>query len=126
MELVLQYCSWSDTGTGISSWWTHSWPPCLPAPSENPKALNHKSAKPRPTCCPPLQGFSRVEAAHNESLLREALFSRGPLAVSIDASGPAFRFYSSGVSRSSLCARRRRLPRSSLCATGCPAPLCAP
>ena len=58
-----------------------------------------------PTPTPPsnhlllhLQGYARVPrydvAAH-----REALFSRGPLAISLDASQASFAFYSSGVYR---------------------------
>lgn len=59
-------------------------------------------------CCPysppppptHLQGFSRIPHYDNQQLM-EALYTRGPLAVSIDASQPSFRFYSGGVSMSS-------------------------
>ena len=42
-----------------------------------------------------LQGYSFVPAYDDEAL-KEALYSRGPLATSIDASQPSFRFYSHG------------------------------
>lgn len=43
-----------------------------------------------------LQGFARVPRC-DDAALQEALYSRGPLAISFDASRPSFRFYSHGV-----------------------------
>jgi hypothetical protein len=40
----------------------------------------------------------------NETALKEAVYSRGPVAVSIDASQPTFRFYSGGVYSDPNCA----------------------
>lgn len=42
------------------------------------------------------KGFVRTPMG-DEKALKESLFSRGPLSVSIDASQPSFTFYSSGV-----------------------------
>lgn len=43
-----------------------------------------------------LQGFVYVPEYDDEALM-EAVYSRGPVAVSLDASQPGFRFYSDGV-----------------------------
>lgn len=52
-----------------------------------------------PRCpLPSRQGFARVPR-YDDAALREALLSRGPLAISFDASHPSFRFYSGGVYR---------------------------
>ncbi|KAL4421808.1 hypothetical protein ABPG77_001597 [Micractinium sp. CCAP 211/92] len=48
------------------------------------------------------KGFARVPR-YNDAALREALLSRGPLAISFDASHPSFRFYSGGVYREEQC-----------------------
>lgn len=42
-----------------------------------------------------MQGYAIVPDA-NEEALKEAVYSRGPVAVSIDAAHPSFRFYSHG------------------------------
>lgn len=42
-----------------------------------------------------LQGYSFVPG-YDDAALKEALYTRGPLATSIDASQPSFRFYSHG------------------------------
>ena len=42
------------------------------------------------------QGYARVPR-YDEAALMEAVYSRGPVAISFDASHPAFAFYSSGV-----------------------------
>ena len=62
----------------------------------------HRSAAPQ--FCPPMltmqycmQGYSYVPQGDNAAL-REALYSRGPIAVSIDAGQPSFRFYAQGGS----------------------------
>lgn len=47
-------------------------------------------------------GFSRVPRYDDDALM-EALYSRGPLAVSMDASQDSFTFYSSGVYQESKC-----------------------
>lgn len=86
--------------------------------------------------CPPPQGYARVPR-YNDAALREALLSRGPLAISFDASHPSFRFYSGGVYREErvrggrLCAGRRAGPACSLqhCGTSgcvvCTGPVCS-
>lgn len=48
------------------------------------------------------KGYARVPR-YNDAALREALLSRGPLAISFDASHPSFRFYSGGVYREERC-----------------------
>lgn len=48
-----------------------------------------------------LQAFSHVPPSGgdgDDALLMEAVYSRGPMAVSIYVDDPAFKFYSSGVS----------------------------
>lgn len=42
-----------------------------------------------------LQGYSYVPP-HDDEALMEALYSRGTIAISLDASQPSFRFYASG------------------------------
>lgn len=42
-----------------------------------------------------LQGYAFVPEGDEEAL-KEAVYSRGPLAVSLDAGHPSFRFYSHG------------------------------
>lgn len=42
-----------------------------------------------------LQGYSYVPPG-KDAVLREALFSRGPIAISLDAGQPSFRFYGRG------------------------------
>lgn len=42
-----------------------------------------------------MQGFVYVPEYNDEALM-EAIYSRGPVAVSLDASQPGFRFYSEG------------------------------
>jgi cathepsin L len=42
------------------------------------------------------KGFARIPSM-DDSALMEALYSRGPIAVSLDASSDAFTFYSSGI-----------------------------
>lgn len=42
-----------------------------------------------------LQGYAFVPQGDDEAL-KEAVYSRGPLAVSLDAGHPSFRFYSHG------------------------------
>lgn len=42
-----------------------------------------------------VQGYSHVPE-YDEEAVMEALYSRGPLAVSIDAAAPGFRFYVDG------------------------------
>lgn len=49
-----------------------------------------------PSLPPLLQGYVRVPR-YNDAAVKEALYSRGPLAMSFDASRPSFTFYSSGV-----------------------------
>jgi hypothetical protein len=46
--------------------------------------------------CGNLQGFARVPRCDDAAVM-EALRSRGPLAISFDASRPSFRFYSAGI-----------------------------
>ena len=46
-------------------------------------------------CGPLWQGYSYVPPGDDEALM-EAVYSRGPIAVSLDASQPGFRFYSEG------------------------------
>ncbi|EFN54048.1 hypothetical protein CHLNCDRAFT_136123 [Chlorella variabilis] len=48
-------------------------------------------------------GFARVPRCDDGALM-EALYSRGPLAISFDASRPSFRFFSSGVYVDTECA----------------------
>ncbi|KAK9815144.1 hypothetical protein WJX73_008694 [Symbiochloris irregularis] len=48
------------------------------------------------------KGFAYVPEYDDEALM-EAVYSRGPVAVSLDASQPGFRFYSDGVYESSTC-----------------------
>ena len=43
-----------------------------------------------------MAGYAFVPAGDDEAL-KEAVYSRGPLQVSIDAAAKGFRFYSSGV-----------------------------
>jgi len=47
-------------------------------------------------CSINLQGWARPPRYNNAALM-EAVYSRGPLAISFDASRPSFAFYSSGV-----------------------------
>ncbi|KAL4448265.1 hypothetical protein ABPG75_005484 [Micractinium tetrahymenae] len=48
------------------------------------------------------KGYARVPR-YNDAALKEALLSRGPIAISFDASQPSFRFYSGGVYREERC-----------------------
>lgn len=43
-----------------------------------------------------MQGFVYVPEYDDEALM-EAIYSRGPVAVSLDASQPGFRFYADGM-----------------------------
>lgn len=67
----------------------------LAACCAQPADPSHAVRVPRP---PPLllQGYARVPRYDGDAV-REALYSRGPLAMSFDASRPSFTFYSSGV-----------------------------
>ena len=48
-------------------------------------------------CCEnALQGYAYVPP-HDDEALMEAVYSRGTIAVSLDASQPSFRFYASGA-----------------------------
>lgn len=49
-----------------------------------------------------MQGFVYVPEYNDEALM-EAIYSRGPVAVSLDASQPGFRFYSEGVYNAPNC-----------------------
>ena len=42
-----------------------------------------------------VQGYVMVPK-YDDAALMEALYSRGPIAISLDASQPSFRFYSHG------------------------------
>ena len=62
-------------------------------------------------CC--LQGYAFVPEGDEEALM-ETVFSRGPLAVSLDAGHPSFRFYSHGEfcsSRVKYCVPSAVLPQ---------------
>lgn len=48
------------------------------------------------------KGYVNVPS-NNESALMEAVALHGPVAVSIDAKHPEFKFYSEGVSKQGLC-----------------------
>lgn len=48
------------------------------------------------------KGFARIPR-YNESALMEAVYSRGPVAVSLDASQDSFTFYSSGIYYDTQC-----------------------
>ena len=48
-----------------------------------------------------MQGYSYVPP-HDDEALMEAVYSRGTIAISLDASQPSFRFYASG-GRSACC-----------------------
>eukprot|EP00891_Asterochloris_glomerata_P008862 jgi/Astpho2/8862/Aster-05494 len=48
------------------------------------------------------EGYSYVPQGDNAAL-REALYSRGPIAVSIDAGQPSFRFYAQGIYQEPNC-----------------------
>lgn len=48
------------------------------------------------------KGYVRVPR-YDEAALREAVYSRGPIAISFDASRPSFRFFSSGVYYDTEC-----------------------
>ena len=68
-----------------------------------------------------MQGYAIVPE-DDEVALKEAVYSRGPLAVSIDAAHPSFRFYSHGevlhcepiplinTSPTRVCITNRKLP----------------
>ena len=47
--------------------------------------------------CAGMQGYSYVPP-HDDEALMEAVYSRGTVAISLDASQPSFRFYASGPS----------------------------
>lgn len=53
------------------------------------------------------KGYSRVPR-YDTRALQEALYSRGPLAISLDASHPSFAFYSGGVYYEPSCEYRPR------------------
>ena len=48
------------------------------------------------------KGYARIPR-YNESALMEAVYSRGPIAVALDASQDSFTFYSSGIYYESAC-----------------------
>ena len=50
-----------------------------------------------------LQG-KYVEVTGGEEALKEALYTKGPMTVSVDAGPEAFRFYKSGVFSDAKCA----------------------
>ena len=52
-----------------------------------------------------LQGYSYVPPFNDEALM-EAVYSRGTIAISLDASQPSFRFYASGGRLCYLCAQQ--------------------
>ena len=58
-------------------------------------ALNTQSDCEHKRCEGTLQGYAFVPEGDEEAL-KEAVYSRGPTAVSIDASHRSFRFYSHG------------------------------
>jgi hypothetical protein len=53
------------------------------------------------------KGFANVKR-RDESALMYAVWRHGPVAISIDASLPSFRFYDSGVYRDSACKTGRK------------------
>ena len=57
--------------------------------------------------------------AHDDEALMEAVYSRGPLAVTIDAAQPGFRFYSGGTR---LCSLVPAAPGCPTCAAAAAAP----
>ena len=61
-----------------------------------PAAAAAKGADWNARCNVRAQGYARVPR-YDEAALMEAVYSRGPVAISFDASHPAFAFYSSGV-----------------------------
>lgn len=57
----------------------------------------HAPTSSAPQTAPPhQQGYARLPR-YDDGAIQEALYSRGPLAISFDASRPTFTFYSSGV-----------------------------
>ncbi len=69
-----------------------------------------------------MQGFKAIRRGDAEGV-KEALFTKGPLAVSIDAAQPTFRFYSSGVYNDPSCKHKQARPRHRLCCP-CVPPTC--
>lgn len=58
-----------------------------------------------------VQGFRAIKRGDAEGV-KEALYTKGPLAVSIDAAQPTFRFYSSGVYNDPSCKYKQVRPFS--------------
>lgn len=56
----------------------------------------------RPLTGGKFKGYSRIPR-YNDTALMEAVYSRGPIAVSLDASQESFTFYSSGVYYDTNC-----------------------
>ena len=66
-----------------------------------------------------VQGFRAIKRGDAEGV-KEALYTKGPLAVSIDAARPTFRFYSSGVYNDPSCKYKQVRPLYSLRHLGLP------
>ena len=99
----------TDTHPYTPSHYTAHHLPCPPTTTYTPHTPTHIQRSTPHTCAcharkdtaarphrPPPQGFARVPRCDDGALM-EALYSRGPLAISFDASRPSFRFFSSGV-----------------------------
>ena len=70
--------------------------------SSSPPSSSISSSSPSP---PKVKGYAFVPAGDDEALI-EAVYSRGPLQVSINAAAKGFRFYSSGVYDEPSCSPR--------------------
>ena len=68
----------------------------------SPPSSSISSSSPSP---PKVKGYAFVPAGDDEALI-EAVYSRGPLQVSINAAAKGFRFYSSGVYDEPSCSPR--------------------
>ena len=77
-----------------------------------------------------------MEVLGGEQELMEAIYTKGPMTVSVDAASPGFRFYKSGVfdydkyaaaaalawhgrMRPSIAADLQSLPEAGCCTSGC-------